>query len=196
MPALVRVDDKIGAAFDEYDAPFRLRIRLVYPSPNEAGFPNETDYAATNEFELRVEAVADELEAAYVGRILAAGHCDFFIYVGSESLEPWRSALTPPRAPGLGLEFETERDEDHAFYFEVLLPDEGEFVDPKDVSLLDRLAELGDDGSAIRQVDHLAFLPSFDAACEFADFAAANGYVIDPEFDVQGDAHAVASPPP
>jgi hypothetical protein len=191
-PALISVDDRIGAAFDEYDAPFRLRVRLIYRSPDDAGFPDEREYAATNEFELRLEAVADELESAYVGRILSAGHCDFFVYVGSETHEPWRAALQPSLAAGLVLEFEVERDEEHAFYFDVLLPAEDEIVDPKDVLLLDRLAELGDDGSAVRQVDHFAFLPSFDAACEFANFADANGYVVDPEFRVQGEAHEVA----
>jgi hypothetical protein len=107
--------------------PVRLQVRLALLEPREDGLLAESEAEAVHGVEDRVTtALAESLDAVFVGRLVAEGRATLAFYLPRAS-EPRADAevkkLAGESAPYF-LQWRTEEDAAWAYYFELLYPDD------------------------------------------------------------------------
>jgi hypothetical protein len=125
--------------------PVRLLVRIAMRTPREDGLRSEEEsdalYAAEDAI---AERVTKELDALYVGRVVAEGRVTFAFYV------PQASAARAGEAGGVigdiapyVAEWTTEEDAAWAYYKELLYPDDEARKEMRSRRAADRILRVG-----------------------------------------------------
>ena len=138
--------------------------------------PTNEEFQPLKVLEDDLQALVQQHESIYVGRVTVDGHRHFYIYT-SDSEAEWSSRLDAlVQSRGYPLALVLKADESHEGYWQELFPTEDDWQVIKDLRVIEALEKEGDDGTASRCIDHWAFFPSQSAAEEFSDWAREHGY--------------------
>jgi hypothetical protein len=152
----------------------RVRARLQESRPD--GMPTDDEFSRLEELERRLEALVEQLESMYVGRVTVDGYRQFYIYTRDAEGE-WAPLL---RSLGndlkYSLAFDIKPDERHEGYWRELYPTDDDWQVIMDLQLIDVLLKNGDDGTTKRCIDHWAYFPSPSAAESFSQWVNEHGY--------------------
>ncbi len=174
--AFIFVDVGIRETIDD-EAPTKLaRLRLRYKDPHENGLPKEAESEQAKALEDRLEEIVRQRESWYVGRVTSAGHRHFFIYTGAAEGVWSDIAATLARDFDYRIDLAFETDPEHRGYWDHLYPTADDWQVIKDMMVLENLEEHGDDGTAVRQVDHWAYFDSYEKALSFLAWVKLNRF--------------------
>lgn len=177
--ASIFYDHGIRDSIDTIAPPYLLKVRAAFKQSQTNGMPTNEEFSHLTELEDGLQALAEQHNSIYVGRVTVEGHRHFYIYT-ADSEEAWASRLDQlGGSHGYPLALALERDDDRDGYWQELFPSEDDWQVIKDVGVIEVLGKHGDDGTASRQIDHWAYFPSQDAAEEFCQWAQEKGYELD-----------------
>jgi regulator of RNase E activity RraB len=175
----VLFDQGISEVINQMTVSDLLKVRVNFKSPRPDGFPSSQEFDLLEALEDSLASSVDGVTSHYVGRITANGERVYYVYTQDEEAT-WSARLDAIEAElSYSLLFSFQSDPAKDGYWKELLPTEEEWRIAQDMKVLDALAEAGDDGVAIRQIDHWAFFNSESAAQEFSTWAAKAGYAVD-----------------
>jgi hypothetical protein len=153
-----------------------LKVRVAFKHPRPDGMPTNEEFQSLNAFEDALQALVQQQESTYVGRVTVDGHRHFYIYT-SDSEDAWSSRLDAlGRSHGYSLAYAMKTDDGHGGYWQELYPTEDDWQVIQDLRVIQALAEQGDDGTTPRSIDHWAYFPSQIAAERFSHWAQEQGY--------------------
>ncbi len=189
---LARIEDKPASFVVDLSAeahapvathPLQLTIRVPMLRPRPDGLRDASELEDLGDLEDQfVEALAEKLDAIYVGRVVHDGNTLLFLYVPEEHRDALDElpALTgdPPGdyEPSWGV----SDDPDWVQYSEFLAPDEYARQSIWNRRLVNIFGEKGDQLDQPREIDHLAYFPSREAAEQAAAALTAAGFRCDP----------------
>ncbi|HVV87403.1 MAG TPA: DUF695 domain-containing protein [Kofleriaceae bacterium] len=176
--------------------PLLLSIRVPMLRPRADGLRDASELDELGALEDQfVEALATKVDAAYVGRTVHAGATTLYLYVP----EAHRDALddlpgltgAPPGdyQPEWGVVDDPAWDQ----YLTFLAPDEYAHQSIWNRRLLKIFSEDGDQLDVAREIDHMAFFPTKEAADQAAAALAASGFRVDPPTSREQEAAADAA---
>lgn len=184
-PALVIIDE----AFLEESARKGLTACVVasaqFAEQDEDGLPAPEAIEQLQMLDEHVGAAAEQCEAVLAASITSEGKRTWLLY-GSKSEPLLRAVAARAKAGGpmragialgaqVGIMVQAASDSKWAKYSEILpTPEEKRWND--DLDVIEQLEEFGDDHSAARPIEHLAFLPSEAARHQFMIWVRENGY--------------------
>lgn len=192
-PASVVVDLAAGAHAPVASHPVRLTTRVPMRIAREDGLRDAAELDALSDLEDRfVDALADKVDAIYVGRTVHAGDTTLFLYVP----EAYRDALdelpTLTGSPGdYDPEWWVEDDPAWDLYQELLAPGPYEAQQIWNRRLVAIFRDQGDALETPREIDHVAMFPSRERAEQAAAAPPDAGFRVDdldePETSDAGD---------
>jgi hypothetical protein len=129
-----------------------------------------------------VEALAEKVDAIYVGRTVHAGDTTLYLYVPEEHREALDALPDLTGAPLSDHEPSWGVVDDPGWqqYLQFLSPDEYAHQSIWNRRLITQFSEMGDAHEVAREIDHMAFFPTKEAAEEAAKALAAAGFRVDP----------------
>ena len=173
--ASILFDHGIRDSIDEAPRLF-LKVRAAFKSPRPDGLPTSEEFQQLSKLEDALQALVQEKKSIYVGRVAVEGHHHFYIYT-AESEAVWSLGLDRLGAQhDYPLGYVLKADESHDGYWKELFPTDDDWQVIQDLRVIETLEKEGDDGSASRCIDHLAYFPSYPAAQEFSEWAKGQGY--------------------
>jgi hypothetical protein len=160
-------------------APGRLlKVRVPFKLPRQDGLPANEEFQQLSALENDLQALVQEHESIYVGRVTVDRHRHFYIYT-PDAEETWSDKLeTLGATHGYQLGFSIEHDEKHDGYWQQLFPTDDDWQVIQDLHVIEVLERDGDDGSASRCIDHWAYFPSRSTAEQFSHWAREQRYAI------------------
>jgi regulator of RNase E activity RraB len=164
------------------DVPSQLaKLKLVYKSPNPNGLPTNEEFVAVSAIEDRITSFAEEASDWYVGRVTVGGVRFFYVYTGrnESSWSDFVSLLT--EETGYDIRFSHKNDPEHKGYFDDLYPTKDDWQVISDLKVIEALEKHGDDGSAIRKIEHWVYFDDMASASEFEAWAEADRFKKDNE---------------
>ncbi|WP_431689391.1 DUF695 domain-containing protein [Hahella sp. NBU794] len=165
-----------------------LAVKLELQRANAHGLPTSEEFAALDNIE---EALLQGLEAqnaAYAGRITVNSQRYFFYYMNCDEEIAAAIIRNVGRQFGYILEFDVSADPEKQSYWRDLYPSEDDWQVIQDLEVLQTLAKSGDEPDIQREVMHWAHFPTQAQAQQFADWAAAEHYVVsDCAWEEDGD---------
>jgi hypothetical protein len=186
--AFIFYDHGIRDSIDRIAPPHLLKVRAAFKQPRPDGLPTSEEFPQLTALEDGLQALVQQHESLYVGRVTVDGHRHFYIYT-SDSEEAWAARLkTFGESHGypLALAFQPD-DQDRHGYWQELFPTDDDWQVIQDLKVIESLEKEGDDGSASRRVDHWAFFPSQAAADQFSQWAQERGYVLEEDNSTMDD---------
>lgn len=177
--ASVFYDEGIAETLDSEVPTNLLAVRLPLRAPYENGLSSNEEFDALNAFEDDFTALVEAHAAVFVGRITMNGHRHFFVYTAEGDEDLWAARIRPlGESHGYALALYVEADPTHRTYWTELYPKDTDRRVMADISVLRNLAEHGDDGSAVRHVDHWAYFDDEASARTFAHRVAGHGFSV------------------
>lgn len=184
--ASIFYDHGIRDSIDTVAPPHLLKVRVAFKQPRPDGMPASEEFESLTTFEDALQALVQEYEGLYVGRVSVDSHRHFYIYT-PDSEQAWSTRLrTFAASHGYAVSSAFQSDDSRAGYWKELFPTEDDWQVIKDLGVIEALQKEGDDGTASRQIDHWACFPSHDTAEQFGDWAQGRGYTLD-RSDVSDD---------
>lgn len=153
-----------------------LMVRVAFKRPRPDGLPANDEFQRLTALEDGLQALVQQQESIYVGRITVDRHRHFYIYTSHSEAE-WS-----PRLGALGdghgypLASVLKLDDTHSGYWQGLFPTDDDWQVIQDLGVIEALQKQGDDGTASRCIDHWAFFPAQSVAEAFALWASERGY--------------------
>jgi hypothetical protein len=161
--------------------PLRLQLRVPLLKPRPDGLRDASELEPMGAIEDRlVDALTEQTDALYVGRLVTRGATEFFFYLPRESgpkLDDLKGLVGD-----LGeytMEYLAAEDPDWGMYTEFLYPDPYSYQAIANRSLLEQLQQAGDVMTVARTIDHLAFFDTAAQAQEAATRLEAAGFDTD-----------------
>jgi hypothetical protein len=156
-----------------------LNFQIALKKPRPDGLSSDEEFSNLSVFEDALQALVQDHQSLYVGRITVAGHRNFYIYT-SDSEQEWASRLNAlSKDHGYRSSFCLRVDDNHDGYWKELYPTDDDWQIIMDLSVLETLDTHGDDNTISRNIDHLAFFPSQSAANQFGQWLKNKGYGLD-----------------
>ena len=157
-----------------------IQVPMLRPRPDGLRDASELDDLGALEDQF-VEALAAKVDAVYVGRTVHDGNTTLYLYVPEEHREALDElpALTgaPPGEyePRWGVADDPEWEQ----YTEFLAPDDYAHQTIWNRRLVKQFTEMGDELAVAREIDHMTYFPSRQAAEQAAVELAALGFRVD-----------------
>jgi len=162
--------------------PLRLQARITMQSPRADGLRQLGEADALFDLEDRlVERLSRVMPLLYVGRTVAVGDVTLVWYAprtAEAQLEELTDVVTLERGD-YEVHLSLAQDPEWAFYGDFLFPDVYNLQVMLNRRRLMTLAEHGDDGSMVRDLEHLAYFESQDRAEEAAKRLSGAGFDVD-----------------
>ncbi len=162
--------------------PLRLQARISMQAPRADGLRRPGEADALFELEDRlVEGLRRVLPLLYVGRTVASGDVTLVWYAprtAEAQLQDLTDAVNAVRGE-YEVHMSLAKDPDWTFYGDFLFPDVYNLQAMLNRRRLMTLAEHGDDGTAARELDHLAYFDSQQRAEEVAKKLTKAGFEVD-----------------
>ncbi|WLQ16210.1 DUF695 domain-containing protein [Hahella aquimaris] len=155
-----------------------LAVRLKLKRPNAQGLPTSEEFAALEEIDEALFAGLEAHNAVYAGRITVNRERFFFYYMNCDEKAAAAIVRHVGRQFGYILEFGVSADPEKQSYWLNLYPSEDDWQVIQDLDVLQALAKSGDQPDLQREVTHWAYFPTQALAQQFADWAAAEHYVV------------------
>jgi hypothetical protein len=181
-PASFVVDLNAAAAAPLESHPLRLAIRVPMLRPRADGLRDASELDELGALEDQfVEALADKIDAIYVGRVVHDGDTTLYLYVPAEHRVAMEDLPVLTGAPPGDHEPQWGVAEDPAWdvYLELLYPDAYAHQTIWNRRLLRVFSEQGDQLDVAREIDHMAFFPTREAAEQAAAALTAAGFRVD-----------------
>jgi hypothetical protein len=181
-PASFVIDLNAAAAAPMASHPLRLSIRVPMLRPREDGLRDagELDDLGALEDQF-VEALAEKVDAIYVGRMVHDGNTDLYLYVPEAHRDALEDlpALTGAPPGDYVPQWDVVEEPGWDLYTEFLFPDEYAHQSIWNRRLLNVFSENGDQLEVAREIDHNASFPSREAAEAAAAALRAAGFAVD-----------------
>jgi len=162
--------------------PLRLQARITMQTPRADGLRQLGEADALFDLEDRlVERLNGVLPLVYVGRMVAAGDVTLVWYAprtAEVQLEELTDVVKSERG-GYEVHLSLDRDSNWDFYDDFLFPDVYNLQVMLNRRRLMTLEEHGDDGSMVRELEHLAYFGSEDRAEEALKKLMTAGFEVD-----------------
>ncbi|HLP84852.1 MAG TPA: DUF695 domain-containing protein [Phycisphaerales bacterium] len=137
------------------------------PTPEVFECVRQADDAATAALESACKAIC-------VGTLMGNGARSLYFYASSDANA--QAAMSKVAAPGVKVAMRSQRDAAWQCVVDDVWPTPEEIRWNADKSVLDQLEEAGDDMSTPRPIEHLAILPSKEAAAKFVEWLREEGF--------------------
>ena len=184
--ASIFYDHGIRDSIETIAPPHLLKVRVAFKQPRPDGMPANDEFESLTAIEDALQALVQQHESLYVGRVTVDGHRHFYIYT-PDSEQAWDTRLrTLAASHGYAVSSAFQPDDSRNGYWKELFPTEDDWQVIKDLGVIEALEKEGDDGTASRQIDHWAYFPSHDTAEQFGGWAQGRGYTLD-RSDVSDD---------
>jgi uncharacterized protein (TIGR01619 family) len=154
------------------NAPKHLaKLRLAYKAPRPNGLPTKEEFEPVSKIEDRIENFSKAKNDWYVGRVTVSGHRIFYIYTGRTE-ENWNDFVTAlSDESGYSIYLSYNNDPEHRGYREDLYPTPDDWQVIMDLKVIEVLKKQGDDGSAVRKIDHWIYFDDKTSAADFVKWA-------------------------
>lgn len=178
--AFISYDHGIRESINEIAPPNLLQVRVPFAIPTPEGLPTNEEFPRLSALEDDLQAIVLANDALFVGRVTVDGWRYFYSFT-AESPDDWK-----PRVEELGarhgyeLRFVVKADPERSGYWNDLFPTEDDRQVISDMKILDVLSENGDDGTAVRRVDHWAYFEASYDAQRFLAWLEEQGYEVQP----------------
>jgi hypothetical protein len=177
--ASIFFDHGIRDSIDTIAPPHLLKVRVAFKRPRPDGMPTNDEFPNLSALEDGLQALVQQHESRYVGRVTVDGYRHFYIYT-PDSEKAWEARLdTLGASHGFPLVFTFQLDESRDGYWRELFPTDDDWQVIKDLGVIETLHKHGDDGTTSRSVDHWAYFPSQVSAEQFSQWAQRRGYALD-----------------
>lgn len=154
-----------------------LKVQVAFKQPRSDGMPTNDEFHNLTALEDGLQALLQQQESIYVGRVTVNAHRHFYIYTPDSRAEEWSVRLHAlGESYGYALTFVLTADESHRGYWDDLYPTDDDWQVIKDLRVIEALEKEGDDGTSTRCIDHWAYFPSQSTAEQFSQWAKQNGY--------------------
>jgi hypothetical protein len=174
--ASIFYDHGIRDSIDTIAPPHLLRVRVAFKQPRPDGMPTNEEFRSLTALEDSLQALVQQHESLYVGRVTVDGHRHFYIYT-PDSEQAWSTRLTTLAASsGCAVSSAYEPNDSRNGYWKELFPTEDDWQVIKDLGVIEALQKEGDDGTSARQIDHWAYFPSPDTAEQFSQWLRERSY--------------------
>ncbi|MDQ2089079.1 DUF695 domain-containing protein [Marimonas arenosa] len=161
-----------------------VSVKMQAPKPN--GLSSKEEFEALAALEDDLARVIDTQGGIFAGRVTHAGLRDFFAYFRDGGAAKKALLDFQQRHAGYAMEIGARTDLDWEVYRGYLYPAPSAFQQIRNRAQLMQLQAQGDDLGKRRRIDHLATMPSREAAEAFAEAAGAEGFQLD-EITDEGD---------
>ena len=154
-----------------------LRIRMR--SPREDGLSSQEEFETLAALEDDVVPFVEAKgRARFVGRNTSGGHRDFYFY--TRSPKAFDKAIEKRMQRHAAYSFESRTREDQAWntYLNFLLPSPRDFQRIMNRRVRDSLEQHGDLLGVAREIDHLVYFPTNQAAESFAELVRNEGFIV------------------
>ncbi|AZZ92360.1 DUF695 domain-containing protein [Hahella sp. KA22] len=155
-----------------------LAVKLKLKRANAQGLPTSEEFAALEEIDEALFQGLDAHNAVYAGRISVNHERYFFYYMNCDEEIAAAIIRNVGRQFGYTLEFGVSAEPEKQSYWRNLYPSEDDWQVIQDLEVLQTLAKSGDQPDIQREVTHWACFPTQAQAQQFADWAAAEHYVV------------------
>ena len=177
--ASIFYDHGIRDTIDSIAPPHLLKVRVAFKQPRPDGMPANEEFQSLTSLEDSLQALVQQHESLYVGRVTVDGHRHFYIYT-PDSEQAWSTRLRKLEASlGYAVSSAFQPDDSRDGYWKELFPTADDWQVIKDLDVIEVLKKEGDDGTASRQIDHWAYFPSHDTAEQFVQWLRERGYDVD-----------------
>lgn len=178
-PAFVMVDSALAKMAPLKTHPDLVECHIVVNSFRENGFPDQQAFEKIYGFEDVAGVIAKKSETnIYAGRRGIGGEVAYYFYTGSSKTlikdfdtSAELKAVTP-------FICNSQSDLMWFAYFDYLYPKPDVRNKIENTKVREQLLKAGDDGAAMRQVDHFAYFKSADGLKTFKNAVESAGYTI------------------
>jgi regulator of RNase E activity RraB len=173
--ASIMVDVGISEGI-EHAPPNLATIFLDYQQADERGMPTGAEFDAVAALEDELQSFVDKGRDVFVGRITKEGQRIFFVYTMRDEARwaPYVEALSAKT--GYALRLHHEADPEHAKYWKYLYPTADDWQVIKDMEVVERLEENGDDPGAEHTIEHFAYFRDEESAGKFVAWAVGDRF--------------------
>ena len=174
--ASIFYDHGIHESIDDVAPSCLLQVRIAFKHPSPDGLPTDEEFSQLTAFEDSLQALAQQHESLYVGRVTVDRYRYFYIYT-PDSEDSWSSRFNAlSQSHDYPIEIICKHDENHDGYWEHLFPSEDDWQVILDMRTIEALEQNGDVGTLPRSIDHWADFSSHDSAVQFSQWIQQNAY--------------------
>ncbi len=177
--ASIFYDNGIRDSIDTIAPPHLLKVRVAFKQSRPDGMPTSEEFQSLTALEDALQALVQQHESLYVGRVTVDGHRHFYIYTpdSEQAWSTWLKTLAASHDYAVSSAFQL--DDSRTGYWKELFPTHDDWQVIKDLEVIEALRKQGDEGTASRQIDHWAYFPSHDTVEEFSQWLRERGYNLD-----------------
>lgn len=176
--ASVLYNHGISETIDQIAPPNSLKVAISLKNARPDGLPSMEEYERVCALEDDLQRAAEEAGGILVGQVSFDHKKHIVIYTPDGEAE-WSPRLeTIGQRHDYTLTFTIRPDLERAVYWQELFPTEDDWQVITDLRVLEALSDSGDDGTAVRQVDHWAYFNSKEHAEEYSIWLSSQGYEI------------------
>lgn len=179
-PASIYLDLGVAQAAPVRAQPHMAYVRVLMRQPRHDGLSSNEEFEALSALEdALIKSAVQNGITKYVGRNTSGGNRDFYFYTADP--EAFADSINAAMIPGLGYQFEigARLDPDWQTYFNFLYPSADDLQRILNRRVTDNLTGHGDTLSEPRPIDHLAYLPTTDAAACLRNYLGEQGFIVD-----------------
>jgi len=188
-PASCNVDIAYASEVADASRPMCTYVVVPFKDAGEYGIGDEAEREHMGEFEDAIQEAVSDSGAVMVATIRSGGMLAMMFY-GDDAAASIIAEVAPKICIGYTIEVDSQEDPMWSQYADIL-PDEEAVQLAADAGLIQHLESLGDTIATPRPVDHSVFLPTQEAADEFAATIAGLGFEVTDrgtdEIDDEGD---------
>lgn len=179
-PASVFLDMSFMSIAPVKDMPRLWWVFLKMESPESHGMGGDEDanilWAAEDEI---VPLIEKRLQGRMIGRVRGEGDWQLYFYAPGGSVPNAEIESLVSANQSRPYWVDSKEDSEWSFYRDFLFPSDERYQWMKDRSVVERLAESGDDPSAERDIDHFVYFDNERNRTVFVDRTAAIGFRVD-----------------
>ena len=151
-----------------------LIVTITYP-PGEIGLPSPQTFVNVQQAEdVATAALERTCKADCLGTLMGDGNRHVYFYAASDAGAS--EAIAKLQVPEVRISLQTDRDPQWQRVVEDVWPTPEEMRWNGDKSVIDELAENGDDLTTPRPIEHLAVFPNKEAAMKFVQWLREAGF--------------------
>lgn len=189
---IILVNLSPGPEVPDPDRPLCISVGVAFKTAGPEGLPEAPELEDLAKVE---DAIAEALQAGFDARLVGALALNgerrwcFYAKAAADAQSAAQKAVSAlgPALMDYTPEVSVLEDPYWSAFNKNFLPDEREHRAALDMSVINALAEAGDQLDRPRQIEHCAFLPSEAGRDSFCDWAKSNGFTIDERGEADDD---------